>query len=470
MKTLWNFILLMGILCLAGCSSDDPQSVSFSIKEYKASVIGEILTVNVTANCPWTLSENSQQIEIEEMAGEGNASIRVNIARNFNYDDLTHVITITSEDRTSSDVLTIVQDKNIGTEVGEFGMISEEGGTFEIPVKTNDEITSVDTPDWMTYTSSRGLTGYTYAFTVEQNKTGSVRSGVVKLNGKENITRLEVTQDSYAPEKFYTDMASIIAGHTAEADFSVTPSYSDRSKLEILAEGASVTLQGKKLKVEADEFGPVTLTVKSDGKTIHEQKMEFFPKNPLQDYGEVECYLGQKRYINFHYYSPDYTVRSFPEEFVRIVDGRWTEAVGYGVSAVSVSHPKSVIHGSFNIRVVPFLLEARIAWLGQKSDGSFDVQFTARIEGPASMRYDGFVLTDKNGYIMSLNNGTVKNLTEGKSNRIQVITTNAINVGWDGYPNVEESLMGAKIMVQVSIDGNVHKRSVPIDVKRVGYY
>lgn len=471
MKHLLRTILFMAVVCLAGCKEDD-QSVSFSIKEYKASVIGEILTVNVTANCPWTLSENSQQIVIEEMSGEGNASIRVNIARNFNYDDLAHVITITSEDRTSSDVLTIIQDKNIGTEVGEFGVISEEGGTFEIPVKTNDEITSVDTPDWMTYTSSRGLTGYTYAFTVEQNKTGSVRSGVVKLKGKENVTRVEVTQDSYAPTSIYFEKNSL---YITKREFSVRtftePEYADLSKLEMnTSEGCTATIKDGYMSVKLLDYGEFSISMLSEGKEVSKVNGECVPPEPFQ-YDTQEAYIGQDYdFIRYWFFSRNYIFQSSNPNVITIGKDGIPRAVGLGTAVVSVTHPHVDCHDKITIKVEPFLLESRIGWYGQKWDYSYDVRFAARTEGPKNMTCDGFVVIDKNGFARILNDGTIKGSQFGENARIHTISTSAINVTRSGYPNLEESLRGYKIMVQMSMGGDVFQRTVPINVMNVAFY
>lgn len=470
MKHLLRTILLLGVLCLAGCKEE--ETVSFSVKEYKTSVIGEILTVNVTANCPWTLSENSQQIVIEEMAGEGNASIRVNIARNFNYDELTHVITITSEDRTSSDVLTIVQDKNIGTEVGDFGLISEQGGTFEIPIKTNDDIASVDTPDWMTYSSSRGLTGYTYVFTVEPNKTGSVREGTVSFKGKSDTWEVEVTQDSYTPESvhFEQDPSCVTKREFSVRTF-VQPGYADFSKLKVnTSEGCTASVADGYMRVKLSDYGKFGISILSKEEEIYKVDGECVPPEPFQ-HDTQEAYLGQEHHlIDYWYQSDNYVLHSANPSVVSIDKDGTPRAVGFGTAIVSVTHPKADCYDEITIKVEPFLLEARIGWCGQKWDYSYDVRFAARTESSKDMTFDGFVVIDKNGYAKILNDGTVKGTQFGENARIHTISTSSINVTRSGYPNVGESLRGYKIMVQMSSGGKTYQRTVPINVMNVAFY
>lgn len=285
MKTILKTLLLVAVLCLAGCSGDDPQSVAFADETLESPSFGWTYNLNIEANCLWSISTETSGIRIESSSGEGSSTVVLHLMENKTYDDSTHRITITSEDGTSSDILTIVQKAMTGIEVGKTDMISEEGGTFTIPVKTNDEITSVDTPDWITFTSSRALTSYTYEFTAEPNRTGAVRSGTVTLKGKELSKNIEVTQDSYTP----TDVeipellaSSFILEEAKYEDVSITvkatPEYADASKLSVSIEPryrTNYTYENGIILLKHTNQGPhreLTITFSYKGKVVAVKK------------------------------------------------------------------------------------------------------------------------------------------------------------------------------------------------------
>lgn len=243
MRRILKTVLLLAVLCLAGCKED--QSVSFTVHEAEVDCEGTRLTIGIQANCPWTITDEANKTITDQKTGTGSITTQVAIFSSSSYDDQTYRVIITSEDGSSSDVLTIRQKAKPAILADNIGLISEEGGTFDIPVKTNDNITSVDTPDWITFTSSRALTGYTYTFTAEPNKTGAVRKGTVSFKGSAANGAVEVTQDSYAPTGIDLEKTSNVAvitfmegkniSYPVSIPLTAIPEYADPSKLTVQA-------------------------------------------------------------------------------------------------------------------------------------------------------------------------------------------------------------------------------------------
>lgn len=263
MKKLLYLVLVMGMLYLTGCSEDEPQSVAFSIHEHKVPYYGEICSVTVKANCQWTISENSREVLILETEGTGDKYVRIDIAENLDYEELVHCIVVTSEDGTSSDELIIVQefrrdifvDKN-GITTGSNGMIAAEGDTFLVPIRTNDKIASVNTPDWITLISSRSFTDYTYSFTASPNKTGSERNGTIIFKGESASNSIDITQNSYTPDKIIIEDLPVVSDTSyIECQVTIDPEYADWSKV----------------KVQDEKDGTITLT------PYHTLEMELQP-------------------------------------------------------------------------------------------------------------------------------------------------------------------------------------------------
>ena len=138
MKHLLRTILLLGILCMAGCKEEEPQSVAFKVRALNVGNKQETLELGIQANCQWYTITDSRFIETNENTGNGDAVISLTVHPNHQYEDLTHEIIICSEDGTSNDILTIKQESKKGLIAGRVDMISEEGGVFKFPVNTNE--------------------------------------------------------------------------------------------------------------------------------------------------------------------------------------------------------------------------------------------------------------------------------------------------------------------------------------------
>lgn len=468
-----NYIitLLMAVLCLCGCSSEsDPQSVAFSMDEYEFDANGGTLDVKITANCIWYIVGSFNRI-VNLQNGEGDTTLRVTIPQNTSYDGITYTIPINSEDGTSSDVLVIRQKAGIGMEIGEVGMIPAEGGSFTIPVRTNDESVQVETPEWITFTSSRALTGYTYSFTAEPNKTGAVRGGTVTLKGSTLSKSVEVEQDSYAPTGVeLREYPNYISSKEFATEISLIPEYADYSKLGIKRSANCIALiENDTLSLSLTDYGKFTVYFLSDDKEIERVDGEYIPSSIFSLEETQEVYLGQSDFLSYWYYTSDYILKSSDESVVEIDEHGKPYAVGFGSSVISVTHPEVDVYDEVEVKVEPFLIESGIGWLGETGNGTFDVNFAARLEGPYGMTCSGFLISDKDGYVEILNEGNISYSSLGETASIVKIWSNTINVSRAGYSNILDALEGYRLMAEVVIDGKVYQRTVRISMSQVSY-
>ena len=232
MKKILSFILLLGLLCIAGCSEDIPQNVFFDKEEATVTSFENSVNVGISADCKWNIQVTSGNPTISVMSGEGQAFITVTVRKNKTYDGIDHTIVITSENGKSSDSFTIHQWPVLET-TADSPLVSCEGGSFDVKVKSSDTFSNVETPDWITFTSSRAMKDYVYSFTAEPNKTGKQRTGSVWLKGMLVHEEIIIKQSPYIPtgvtlgeipEYVFTEEKFVL-------DVSPEPEYSDGSSL-----------------------------------------------------------------------------------------------------------------------------------------------------------------------------------------------------------------------------------------------
>lgn len=377
-------IMLLSVLCLFGCSSEnEPQSVAFSISEYRFDKNGGQVTVNVIANCAWTISGSAQGLHVDLKSGEGNVPILLEAIRNDGYDELHCKLTITSEDGTSKSTLDIYQDMSYGLLVNDVkDTIPAEGGNFSLPLSTNEKIVQVETPDWMTYTSARALTDYQYSFDVKPNKDGKPRSGNIIIKSSIEEKTVAVTQDSFTPESVrLTQDISWTTEHELSIPLSVTPEYADLSKINIKATDniKSAYIEDGRLYIYFAEYGKFNISLTANSKELIKTNGEYLPPYPLVPSKPIEVLLGTKMELNYLYYSEDYIISSSNENVLKIVDRTHYETQGIGTSTITVRHPQANTCSELVVNVVPFVLEFG-AEQCQKINGTNDyiVNFSAK--------------------------------------------------------------------------------------------
>ena len=469
MRRILRTILFLAVLCLAGCSGDDPQSVAFNQETLEVSPEKGTYPMEISANCAWTITAELLSIHIEPTYGNGNSTVHISLPENESYNELTKRITITSEDGTSSDILTVIQKENIGMDIQKIGMISEEGGTFDIPVETNDNITSVNTPDWVAFTSSRALTGYTYTFTAEPNKTGSVRTGTVSFNGKERAYRMEVKQDSYAPKKIeILDYFPASTSSERTFDLIITPDYADRSKIKVVCnKECTASVDENTLNVTFNNYGKYCLTFLGEqNNPVGTADMEYIPKKPLWHGGYKEVYLGQENFIKYiEYVSDSYILASSDNQVVAVSGNSGSSAVGCGECTVSVSYPGTDCYDELPVSVEPFTLNPRILHISNFNGNVYKISLVALVGGADDMEYHGFALVNPENNIVMMNDGETKWIDR---NHLK-ITTDEFNIICDeDFDYVFNLLAKYRFLVQASVGGQKHERIVSVDSNHIG--
>lgn len=289
--------LLLTVCCFTACQEEELQVVSFGKDLLTVGVEAQTLTVEVTANCPWYISTDSERAYAASTYGEGNAFVEIVLYKNSTFDPLQHIFTLTSEDGKSKAELVVVQEARIKMEITSEGEVPAQGGNYMIHMTTNDIVQCTEQPDWVTYVTSRALTDKTWIVECQANKTGKPRQAAMIFTGKKDEYVVNLRQDSYTPESVQLNIPTeLVEGLvTYRYPIDVSPAYSDWSKLDIsISNGGKAWIQDGSINIEFPAYGTYQMTIYSKEKLLLKHQFNVHSIDPilnLQD-GQTVC-LGE---------------------------------------------------------------------------------------------------------------------------------------------------------------------------------
>lgn len=476
MKTIIKTVLLLAVLCLAGCKED--QSVSFTVHEAEVDFEGTRLTIGIQANCPWTITDEANKTITDQKTGTGSITTQVAVFSSSSYDDQTYRITVTSEDGSSSDVLTIRQKAKPAILADNTGLISEEGGTFTIPVKTNDNITSVDTPDWITFTSSRTLTGYTYTFTAEPNKTGAVRKGTVSFKGSDTNGAVEVTQDSFIPTGIdvssIPDMVPVLFSYETMSvepvsyKLPIEPEYADPSKISVNSQfptacDASIVGDSIRLTFKSGSWGYgqyINFTFFSGGKEIAEKKVEPVRGDIGIIKGRREFYLGEEFEIQVMLPEKYYTTKVSDTKAIKMLSPNNFRAERTGTYTISFTNSASGISVDIPVTISKCIANAYMSYCYDWGS-MWDVQITGEFMANNITEYTTAFIDGNRNLQVPLNKDS------GTSSGTNYLVNNySFSIIAYDREDLEYKIKNFKFAVSGKVDGEDYSCTIPVSPKK----
>ena len=464
MKTLWNFVLFMAVLCMVGCSEEEePQRVSFSFREVEVESQCDPVKMIVNANCSWHIQSDKRSLGFSAYNGTGTDTITITVPENDKYETVTYRATIFSDDRTSTDQLIVKQKEKPGLEMGNTLGISEAGGVIELPVKTNDKIVSVKTPDWITFTSSRALTGYTYTFTVEPNKTGEKRSGFIWIYGERTSDCSYISQDSYTPERIHLlNDFSVLTGNSMVSKIVMEPEYADWSKLDLVSgDNCTARIEDGYLYLSVKEYGDFDFSFMSGKSVLNKVSGMYLPKYPVNNYEGFDIFRGERMPISFKHDPDSYIITSSDESVVACHKDKTIEGLEVGGVQLEVVHKQTKISRALlSVTVEPFVILFRLNDIFQTGINRYEVEFVAYAKGKdAGSGFYSFEILDEKGQFVS---GGYKEL-DIEDDKISIYTW-PMQIRRENVWNLREAVSGYKIRITSIIDGREFVRESEIDI------
>ena len=464
MRRILKTILLLAVLCLAGCKSEEEEPYLEMITDRtEVENKGGTLTVTVSSDGYWKVVMDRGNMFIDSQEGEGNATFSFQIPPNAEYDDVTYTLTAKSGNGLMSDTESVRQKAAIGMSVNGVSRIPEGGANIDVPVRTNDRITSVDTPDWITLTSSRALTEYTYTFKVDTNRTGAVRTGTIRFNGSETGDSIEVKQDSYGPSGILMkgDTPLYTTQRTVSIPFGMIPEYADPTKLTVKAKSnCTAGIEDGCLVMNPQDYGIFTAAFYHKNTELHSVSSELFPENPLNMSPSAKLYLGQLMEMYYTYYSEDYVLESNSPGAVRTEGNRIIRAVGLGSGTVTASHPGLGTSSSVSFSVEPFFLAAETPWASELKGNLYEVSVQAVVKCAPSTDIAGFLLTAPDGRIIFFNEGIVTRNGDTVTIGFGTLT---VRLDRSKYGNIHDAMKRYKVTVTAEVEGTPYPKTAVVN-------
>lgn len=412
MKHLFYSILSIILLYQTGCSSDEPQSVVFDINKMHISSNKQDIRIGITANCPWTIRTNGDKLSIPLNSGEGTTNTSVSVTDNTTHDVLDYTLIVVSEDRTSSDTLTITQDCIYEMFVQNLDPIPCEGGTYDLSTTTNDKIIQIEKPEWITISSSRGLSQLTYSIDVEPNRTGSPRKDKILFKGENTNGSIAISQDSYYPDKIITDTESAyIDGNYLYVPYSLEPEYADWTKIEVSSTAGNLVGNDKStIAIRLYDFGEYCYSVYSDGVELVCDTFLIVPEKALIQPHRPIFYVGQSLPLEFAQKSYNYVFTSSEPNVVSVSSDGLMDMLSPGTAYIYASIPKTEFSDSIKIEVKDVVITAWKTFL-YSNFGEHVLNLKAVVEGKNITHYKIATIDYNQGIVIPqcVKEGTLKN-------------------------------------------------------------
>ncbi len=196
--------IALAIMAIA-CTKEEAPYLNFDetqMSTIEISPSGATETINFTANNSWTASSSEAWLTINPINGNaGEQSVKITASTNENDDLRSAVVTIQSQglsqsfNVTQEGIVFILEDTYFG--------ISSDGGTIEIPVKSNVEYYAevLNNPDWLTIVQSKSSEESYITINVSESQAFEDREAGIKVICANNEEVITISQE----RKYYID-------------------------------------------------------------------------------------------------------------------------------------------------------------------------------------------------------------------------------------------------------------------------
>ena len=344
-------------------------------------------------------------------------------------------------------------------------------------VSTNDNITSVEVPEWITFTSSRALKDYTYTFEAKPNKSGGPRRDVIRLRGSDSSDYVLVEQDSYNPTSIklnLTDKAIPVTyknqrtlSDVVSIPFTMEPEYADLSKITISSDLRSdcvLSLSDGNLNIQFCDWNLMNGGVKyvrfySDGKKIGDSAI--LPVyGELPDFSDVTVFAGQEITLST-LVAADYISVTADKDAVVYLGNKKLKPLKTGKHTVTITHTLTGEEKEMTIDARLYMINAYVSY--SYAWGSWwDVKITGEVRGADISNYTSLYVDGNSGIQVPLN----KQIAEDSSKTDKVKNVYMFSIIAGNKAEFEKKISKFKFIFSGTIGGEVVTDEVYVSPKR----
>lgn len=189
MKNRFLITLFFSFLMLASCEKTGPY-INVDTESVELGTNGEAVSVNVSANCTWSLATSAEWIKVKR--GADALTLLISASKNQGTESREGTVTLKAEG-VSKTIKVKQAQMNVVNVIGDTQItMDSQPGQIEINVEFNTEFTSEITAgsEWLTIVSTKALSTKTITLKVAENNTKDTRQAqlVIKAEACQPVT------------------------------------------------------------------------------------------------------------------------------------------------------------------------------------------------------------------------------------------------------------------------------------------
>ena len=191
-------IFVLGV-CLISCSPETPATLTLSANAIAISNRGDPLTIELTSNLSWKVSDLPDWLTLIPASGEGNTQIQVLGAPNTENPRTAEIRFISTESKNQLSATLKISQSNINFNLNVTNIPLDPAPTsFKVWITTDAEWSVGSAPDWVSVSPLQGVGSGTITIDVPFNNTQADRFGTVSLTYYDKTAAVNITQQGYA--------------------------------------------------------------------------------------------------------------------------------------------------------------------------------------------------------------------------------------------------------------------------------
>jgi len=273
--------------------------ILLSKNEYNIDAAGEDITVELRSNCEYEVEmPNVDWIHTVSTRAMSSHTLHYTIDANTTYDSREAKISYRNKKKNIVETLTIVQAQKDAIILGKKEVaVKAEGETIEVKLSANVEY-EVEMPnvDWITATTTRGLTEHTLYYNVAKNEGDDSRSAKITFKNKEKGVEdiLLVSQKGKMPDIITINVpnAGDLPNITERTDFKAL-------KLTGYLSGADIeAIRQMRYSLEYLDISEAHIV---SGEGTYEVSSSYYPYYNYGEYRTVDNSIGSFMFFEFKY-------------------------------------------------------------------------------------------------------------------------------------------------------------------------